>query len=181
MRLPERGAGQTRIGVAVRVPEPFAAVLEDARRRSGDPFADVIPPHVTLLGPTVVDIARLDDVHAHLAGVAAHAAPFDMLLRGSGTFRPVSPVVFVQVAAGIAECERLEQAIRTGPLDQDLRFNYHPHVTVAHEVPDDALDAAFEDMAGFEAAFRVTAVDLFEHGDDGVWRTVQTFGLRATA
>src|SRR5699024_10574312 len=81
VRLPERGAGQTRIGVAVRVPEPFATVLAEARRRSGDPFADVIPPHVTLLGPTVVDVARLDEVHAHLADVAAHAAPFDMILR----------------------------------------------------------------------------------------------------
>ena len=100
-----------------------------------------------------------------------------MILRGTGTFRPVSEVVFVQVAQGIAECEQLERAVRAGILDQDLRFNYHPHVTIAHEVDADALDRTFDESAGFEATFEVAAVDLFEHGDDGVWRTVETFPL----
>ncbi|GMA22373.1 hypothetical protein GCM10025864_01320 [Luteimicrobium album] len=63
------------------------------------------------------------------------------------------------------------------PARLPLRFNYHPHVTVAHEVADDLLDAAFDGMADYEAAFDVDEVHLFEHGDDGVWRPVQGFPL----
>jgi len=177
MRLPERGEGQTRIGVAVPVPAPYAEILSDARRRSGDGLADLIPPHVTLLGPTVVDQDEMDAVAEHLATVTSAAEPFTMILRGTGTFRPVSEVVFVQVAQGIAECEQLERAVRAGLLEQELRFNYHPHVTIAHDVDGDALDRAFEECAGLEATFDVAAIDLFEHGDDGVWRTVESFPL----
>ena len=177
MRLPERGEGQTRIGVAIPMPAPYAEMLSDARRRSGDGFADLIPPHVTILGPTVVDQGAMAAVVEHLAAVTSSAQAFTMILRGTGTFRPVSEVVFVQVAQGIAECEQLETAVRTGVLAQELRFNYHPHVTIAHDVEPEALDRAFEECAGFEATFDVTGVDLFEHGDDGVWRTVETFPL----
>lgn len=181
MNLPERGPEQVRIGIAIEVPEPFATQLQAARARFGDPLAGSIPPHVTLLGPTVLDPSELVEARAHLASVAGRSAPFRIHLRGSATFRPVSPVVFVQVVEGIAECEHLESAIRTGPLAQELRFNYHPHVTVAHEVPDAALDAAFDEMAGFEAIFDVSSVSLYEHGDDGVWRPEQVFPLGAGA
>jgi hypothetical protein len=42
--------------------------------------------------------------------------------------------VFVALAQGISECERLESSVRAGILDGPLRFNYHPHVTIAHAV-----------------------------------------------
>ena len=98
-----------------------------------------------------------------------------MLLRSTGTFRPVSPVVFVQVAGGISACERIEQAIRTGPLKREVQFYYHPHVTVAHHVDDEAMDRAFNQLASYECSFEVEAFDLYEHGDDLVWRAVRTF------
>ncbi|KGM13344.1 2'-5' RNA ligase family protein [Cellulomonas bogoriensis] len=181
MRLPERVGDQVRIGIAIEVPEPFGPRLQRARASFGDPLAWDIPPHVTLLGPTVVEPGGLEVVADHLTDVARRHAPFTVHLRGTGTFRPVSAVVFVQVAQGIAECELLEQAVRTGPLAQDLRFHYHPHVTVAHDVPDEALDRAFGELAEFEAAFRVDSVQVYEHGDDGVWRPVRSFPLLAKA
>ena len=54
----------------------------------------------------------------HLEAVSAISRPFPMVLRGTGTFRPISPVVFVQVSGGLAECEVLERAVRTGPLER---------------------------------------------------------------
>ncbi len=177
MRIPECGEGQTRIGVAIPVPDPFAAELQQARDSFGDPLAFLIEPHITLLGPTVVDLDRMEQACAHLTRVAGLATPFRVQLRGSASFRPVSPVVFVQVVRGIAECERLEQAVRSGLFKQDLRFNYHPHVTVAHDVPERNLDAAFDAMADYDAQFDVTHLDLYEHGDDGTWRTREEFPL----
>lgn len=179
MRLPERVGGQVRIGVAIEVPQPFGRLLQEARADFGDPLAGDIPPHVTLLGPTVVEPGDLAPVREHLTKVGRAHAPYLVHLRGTGTFRPVSPVVFVQVVEGIAECEVLERAVRSGPLEQDLRFNYHPHVTVAHEVTEPDLDRAFTDLATFEARFLVDSFQVFEHGDDGVWRVVEDVPLTA--
>ena len=177
MKLPERGPSQVRIGIAIEVPEPYAAELQAARAAFGDPQAGAIPPHITVVGPTVVDESVLPAVWAHLEKVAAETPGFRVHLRGTGTFRPISPVVFVTVAEGIAECELLEQGVRSGVLAQELRFNYHPHVTVAHEVSEADLDRAFDEMADYEATFDVEHVWQYEHGDDGVWRPQRSFQL----
>lgn len=177
MRLPERSGDQVRIGVAITVPEPYGSVLQAARARFGDPWAQFIPPHITLLGPTVIDHGEIVPVDEHLATIAQHHAPFVLRLRGTATFRPVSPVVFVQVTEGADGCEALERSVRSGVLTQELRFRYHPHVTVAHEVPDEQLDAAFEGMADFDASFVVDSFHSYAHGDDGVWRPARDFSL----
>ena len=165
------------IGVSIAIPSPHAEMLQAKRASFGDPRADSIPSHVTLLPPTEVADDDLPRVVAHLDSVATSGHGFPMVLRGTGTFRPTSPVVFVQVSGGLAECEVLERAVRRGPLKRKLEFYYHPHVTVAHDVPDDNLDRAFKDLADFECSFDVREFHLYEHGDDGVWRPVRAFVL----
>jgi 2'-5' RNA ligase len=166
-------------GVAVTVPEPWGAQLQDAREDFGDPMASAIPPHVTLLPPTAVEDGALEEFLAHLAKITAGAEPFDMVLSGTGTFRPVSPVVFVQVSQGIAACEELESAVRSGPVERTLEFPYHPHVTIAHHLAEPSLERAFDELADFRCAFRVESVELYLHDDDGVWRVVRSFPLGA--
>jgi 2'-5' RNA ligase len=159
------------IGVAISIPPPYGEQLRAHRKSFGDPLASSIPTHVTLLPPTVIDASMADEVHEHLLKVAATTHPFRIHLRGTATFRPVSPVVFVPLVQGIGECEQLEQQVRTGPLARDLQFYYHPHVTVAHHLSDDALDRASRELADFECRFTVDGFDLYQHGADGVWRT----------
>ena len=174
------------VGVAIAIPEPHRAKLSAARHAAGDPMAAVIPPHVTLLPPTVIPGPDLDAFIDHLSSVADSHPAFTMRLAGTGSFRPVSPVVFVQVSEGISSCERLERAIRSGPVERRLEFDYHPHVTIAHDVPDAVLDAALADLedfatarstADFVAEFPVVGFDLFEQGNDDVWRPLRTFSL----
>ncbi|MDH6140769.1 2'-5' RNA ligase [Kitasatospora sp. GP30] len=170
-RPPAGAAGSAlTIGVAVTVPEPFGSAIQDARAGHGDPQARAIPTHVTLLPPTEVAAERLPEVRAHLAAVAAARRPFRMLLHGSDTFRPVSPVVFIRVEEGSQECRELEAAIRSGPLARELAFPYHPHVTVAHNLPDLVLDQALADARSFHAAFTVPGFTLSRFGADEVWR-----------
>jgi 2'-5' RNA ligase len=158
------------IGVAIAIPEPYGGQLQWWRKQFGDPLADAIPTHVTLLPPTEVDHAALDEIDEHLRGIAEGFQAFSLHLRGTATFRPVSPVVFISLAQGLAECELLEAQVRCGPLKRDTHFNYHPHVTVAHDLPEAALDRAFEELASYEARFRVWGFSLYEHGADKVWR-----------
>jgi 2'-5' RNA ligase len=166
----------TVLGVAVALPDPYAVELRSARERFGDPDARTVPSHVTLLPPTTVDSVLVPEIRGHLADVAEKAEPFRMRLRGAGTFRPVSPVVFVTVAEGIGGCERLERAVRSGVLARPVEFPYHPHVTVAHDLPDDALDRAMDELAAYAADFVVDSFVLYEHVD-GRWEPDSTFGF----
>jgi 2'-5' RNA ligase len=87
-------------------------------------------------------------------------------------------VVFVTLAVGISECELLAEAIASADaIDRDARFPYHPHVTVAQDVPAEQLDAVFEDLASFSAKFHVTAFTLFSHGGEGPWRPRRDYPL----
>ena len=121
------------IGVALSIPEPWATELQDYRTGL-DPTAALVPTHITLVPPTEIDDDALAEVEGHLDEVAEAGAAFTVHLRGTGTFRPVSPVVFVSLAEGISQTEQLAAAVRSGPLDVDVEFPYHPHVTVAHHL-----------------------------------------------
>jgi 2'-5' RNA ligase len=165
------------VGVAVAIPEPHASILSKWRRQVGDPAADLVYPHVTLLPPTPVPVGRMPEIEAHLAAAAAGHRPFVMHLAGTGTFRPTSPVVFIQVAMGVADCEQLERTIRRGPLARELDFPYHPHVTVAQDVPETGLDEAYEGLADFVARFRVERFALFSRNAAGRWTWRTEFEL----
>jgi len=166
------------IGVAIGIPEPYKTQLQDARERYGDPNAADVPPHVTLLPPTLIDGLQLPIVEQHLRKVAAARSPFELHLSGTGTFRPVSPVVFVTVAEGAGDCEEIERAVRGGPMRRQIRFPYHPHVTIAHDVRAELLDRAFTEMAGFGARFPVASFQLFEKVQD-VWRPLEEYAFNA--
>jgi 2'-5' RNA ligase len=167
------------IGVAIPVPDPWSAQLQRFREAIGDPMAGHIPPHITLVPP--VDLAPVvsHEVEAHLSAAAAAVEPFEVHLRGTGTFRPLSPVVFIALAEGISGCEQLENAVRSGPLGVDLSYPYHPHVTVAHDVDEAVLDRAFAELADFDARFTVDGFTLYVHDDGAGWVPTRTFALRS--
>jgi 2'-5' RNA ligase len=165
------------VGVAIAIPQPHATALATWRRNVGDPAADLVFPHVTLLPPTAVPTNALPDVEAHLAEAAAAHHSFVMHLSGTGTFRPLSPVVFIQIATGVSDCEVLESRIRRGVLARDLEFPYHPHVTVAQDIAGEKLDEAYDGLAGFVARFRVDGVVLFSRDPDGRWQWRKEFPL----
>ena len=167
----------TTIGVSLAVPDPWGTELQDYRVSLGDSVAAGIPTHITLLPPTELDSSLMSPVEAHLDMVAAQTEPFGVHLRGTGTFRPVSPVVFVNVVAGISSTERLAASVRRDLLAVETQFPYHPHVTVAHHLDDDRLDLAFKELAGFECRFTADHFSLYVHCDDQGWAPVRHFGL----
>jgi 2'-5' RNA ligase len=165
------------IGVSLAVPEPWGERLQSFRVSNGDAHGATIPTHITLVPPVEVADDRRADVESHLYDVATAARAYRVHLRGSGTFRPVSPVVFVNLVEGISQTEQLAKTCRSGPLARDLDFPYHPHVTVAHVDDDELLDRAFTELADFDCAFTADAFHLYVH-DPGVgWRATRTYAL----
>jgi 2'-5' RNA ligase len=171
----------TTIGVAIAIPEPWGSQLQSYRTSLGDSTAGGIPTHITLLPPVDLEPPALSAVERHLRSVSSRTRPFTIHLRGTGTFRPVSPVVFVVVVQGISGCEQLASAVRCEPLASPLQFPYHPHVTVAHHLCDTLLDRAFDELAGFEATFLVERFSLYVHHQRTGWVPTRDFVLAAAA
>ena len=167
------------IGVAVAIPEPWASELQDFRTAVGDVSAAKIPTHITLIPPTEVGDVDIESIEEHLAAVADRIEGFGVHLRGTGTFRPISPVVFIALAKGISQIEQLADEVRQGPLDISLAFPFHPHVTIAHHLSDDQLDVAFEGLSDFDCEFDVDAFKLYVHDDESGWRPTRLFDLQA--
>lgn len=157
------------LGVAIPVPDPLGSLLTEWRVKVGDPLAHLIPPHVTLLPPTDISGFESDDVHDHLLAAAARHAPFQIHLAGTGSFRPVSQVVFVTVAEGISPCELLASDIRSGLLRRPLDYPYHPHVTIAHDVEPEMLDVAYQGLVDVDVRIDVDAFCAFSRDGSGRW------------
>ena len=171
------GGVRTTIGVAIAVPDPWGAQLQAYRAALGDHTADGIPTHVTLMPPFATSHGDVPAIERHLAEASALHSAFRIHLRGTGTFRPTSPVVFVTLAEGISACEQLAASVRRGPLAADLQFPYHPHVTVAHDLDDATLDRTFLDLSGFECDFVVDRFSLYVHHRGDGWVPTRDFLL----
>ncbi|MBA3279159.1 MAG: 2'-5' RNA ligase family protein [Geodermatophilaceae bacterium] len=169
------------LGIAIPIPDPLGSLLTEWRIKVGDRLAQLIPPHVTLLPPTDVSGMPLQELHEHLDLVAARHPPFQLHLAGTGSFRPVSQVVFVNVADGISACELLAGDIRSGLLSRPLTFPYHPHVTIAHDVSPDMLDLAYDGLLYVDQRIQVDAFCAFEQDLSGRWVPVTRYPLRGAA
>lgn len=156
------------VGITILIPEPLSGELERWRASFGDPMAAVIPPHITLI--TTTPATDWAGTIRHVRSVAARQRPFTVQLHGTGSFRPISPVVFLNVVQGFDECVELHSLLQSGPLERNLDFPFHPHVTVAHDVSEAGLDAAVEELTAFEAGFEVRSMGLYEHQESGLWK-----------
>jgi len=152
--------------VALEVPEPLAKRIQQARGCFLDEDAH-LPPHITLVPPLALELADLPAVKVHLAGAVRPHQPFRVHLRSTGTFRPVSPTVFLALTDGAAGCAALEADLRTGPLACQLDFEFHPHVTLAHQVEEATLNRAQTALAAFDETFLASEVDLWQLLPDG--------------
>ncbi|WP_076464124.1 2'-5' RNA ligase family protein [Actinomyces mediterranea] len=180
MFLPQRMPGHDWLGVVVAIPEPWVTELTDLRLRLGDLQGAMVPAHITILPPTSLPTDQRPDIIRHLREVAKHHRPFRITLKGADSFRPVSQVAFLELSEGAAQCTQLADDVRTPPLDDVRRFPYHPHVTLAQDVDDPALDLAVDVGEQFEASWMVPGFRLDRVDENGMYQTMALFDFEAT-
>lgn len=180
MYLPPLREGEEWIGILVAIPEPWVTYLTEIRRLAGDQQADHVPAHITLLPPTPVMADRREQLFEHLSHVASMHHPFMVTVEGSGSFRPISPVSFAQVTHGFDNLCELEESIRSGLLDIPSRFPYHPHVTLAHGVSEEALDHVEEQVKNFNASWQVPGFRLDRVDAEGRYSSMALFNFESS-
>lgn len=180
MFLPQRSPGQDWLGVVVAIPEPWVTQLTEMRLGLGDLQGSLVPAHVTVLPPIPISTDRRTEVIRHLRSVAQRHQPFRLTLGGADSFRPATQVAFLTVTEGADECVMLADDVRTGPLDAPLRYPYHPHVTLAQDVDDPAIDLALDVGAQFEASWVVPGFRLDRVDETGMYSSMALFDFESS-
>jgi 2'-5' RNA ligase len=117
--------------LVIYIPGPLGRFLDDLRRElvpHSNPHAhvSVLPPR-----PLAVDWRTASDEVRSVLGVWTS---FEIELTGISVF-PVTDVVYIQLGSGAEELRRMHAAMNSGSLAFHEPFAYHPHVTLAQEIP----------------------------------------------
>lgn len=123
--------------LVIYIPDPLGISLDDLRRElvpSYNPHAhvSVLPPR-----PLAVDWKTASD---QARALAEGWAPFDVELTGLQVF-PVTDVLYLEVGSGASELRRMHAAMNVDALEFEEPFPYHPHVTLAQELPHESVPA----------------------------------------
>ena len=101
-----------------------------------------------------------------------------MHLRGTGTFRPVSPVVFVSLVEGISQTEQLAHGCRRGPARRSTSTSRTTRTSPSPTTSTTTLlDRAFDELADFDCAFAVDGFHLYVHDAEHGWQATHDFAL----
>jgi 8-oxo-dGTP pyrophosphatase MutT (NUDIX family)/2'-5' RNA ligase len=165
--------------VVVPLPEPVGTYVQAWRRALCEPTRERIVPHVTLAPPQSVPEEQVPAAVALVDRAAAAGVPGVVTLQGAATFLPDSPVTYLVVAEGGPALAALEGGLRAEPLSRRTH-PFHPHVTVAQELPPADLEAAAADLADFHAAFQLGEIALMVQGGDRAWRPLHTAAVGAS-
>jgi 2'-5' RNA ligase len=165
------------LGIVIVVPEPWAQEILEWRMGLGDPYSDRMPTHITLVAPTKVPRSRMSLLLTELATAMSTQPQFEVTIGPVGSFRPVSPVVFLHARDRHDELVRLEQCVRQLVTDQLPMHPFVPHVTIAMNVGEGLLDAAADALSDFTATWRVAEVVVYERDNQGYWSVVKSCEL----
>jgi 2'-5' RNA ligase len=117
--------------LVIYIPDPLGRFLDDLRRElvpGCNPHAhvSVLPPR-----PLAVDWQVAGEQVRVCAG---NWTPFEIGLEGIRIF-PVTNVIYVELGRGAEEMFRIHAAMNSQALEFDEPFAYHPHITLAQEIP----------------------------------------------
>jgi len=117
--------------LVIYIPDPLGRFLDDLRRAlvpGCNPHAhvSVLPPR-----PLAVDWAVAGE---EVRECAANWTPFEIKLGRVRMF-PVTNVIYLELAEGGPEMFRIHDAMNSGALEFHEPFVYHPHITLAQEIP----------------------------------------------
>ena len=165
--------------LVIYIPGPLGKFLDDLRRElvpSYNPHAhvSVLPPR-----PLAVDWRLASD---QARALTDRWAAFEIELTGIEKF-PVTDVIYIEVGAGAAELRRMHAAMNAGTLEFQDPFPYHPHITLAQEIPPEQVAATNElaqrrwaEFQG-ERRFRVERAVFVQNTLNNCWIALAEYSL----
>jgi 2'-5' RNA ligase len=165
------------------LPEPLASFL-DALRLELTPACNP-HAHVTILPPRPI----YDDLKTAVRQISEDlkgAAPFRVELGAIEIFE-ATHVIYLGLARGASELRRLYRALNCGCLKYSENFPYHPHITIAQNIPPEETarlaPIATETWARFSGprGFTVSELSFVQHVAPSIWADVAEIPLGVEA
>ncbi len=165
--------------LVVYIPPPLSSFLDALR-------LELIPgcsphAHVSVLAPRVPG----QGVEEACAWVETRLPSFDPFEIAGGEVELFVPsqVVYIGLSAGGEAMRRLNAALNGGPLAFPDAYAYHPHITLAQEIPPGSVDELFALAARRWAEYRgprgfsARTVTFVRHNGGMEWEDVREFRI----
>lgn len=169
--------------LVIYIPDPLGAFLDDLRRElipACDPRA-----HVSVLPPRTL-AADWRVASRQVRALTEGWPSFDIELTAVQVF-PVTDVVFIDVGRGAAELQKMHAAMSCRALAFSEPFRYHPHVTVAQEIPPGQVteirrkaENRWSNYRG-PRQFRAERAALVRSATDGCWLDIAEYSFGVVA
>jgi 2'-5' RNA ligase len=126
--------------LVIYIPDPLGGSLDDLRR-------ELVPhynphAHVSVLPPRPL-AGDWQTASRQARALTLAWTPFDVELTELQMF-PFTEVLYLEVGAGGSELRRMHSAMNSAALEFAEPYPYHPHVTLAQEVPHEDVPAVRE-------------------------------------
>jgi 2'-5' RNA ligase len=165
--------------LVVYVPDPLGRFLDDLRR-------ELVPhynphAHVSVLPPRTLSVSW-ETASNQARALTESWAAFDVELTGIEVF-PVTDVIYIDIGEGGRELHGLHKAMSAAAFDFEEPFPYHPHITLAQDVPHDCVaelhERARRRWAEFRGprTFRAERAAFVQNTHDNCWVDLAEYTL----
>lgn len=169
--------------LVIYIPDPLGGFLDELRREL---VPDYNPhAHVSVLPPRPL-ACDWHEASGQARALIEGWTPFDVELTCIKRF-PITDVVYIDVGEGADELRKIHKAVNSLALEFTEPFAYHPHITLAQEVPHcnvDSLQAfaqkRWDDFAG-SRTFRAERAVFVQNSLSGRWIDLAEYSLGAVA
>jgi hypothetical protein len=178
---PDGGGRQNLFALVIYIPDPLGGFLDDLRR-------DLVPgcnphAHVSVLPPRGLAVPW-DTASEQARRLTEGWAPFDIELAHVEVF-PATEVIYIEIGRGADQMRSLHSAMNSGALDWNEPFAYHPHITLAQDIPHERVaeltEAARRRWAEYGGArvFRAERAVFVQNAGDNCWIDLAEYSLGA--
>ena len=165
--------------LVIYIPGPLGVFLDDLRR-------ELVPhynpnAHVSVLPPRSLAV-DWQTASGQARTLVEGWPPFEVELTAIDVF-PVTNVIYIEVGAGAPELRRMHAAMNRTDLAFDEPFAYHPHITLAQEIPPGGVDEMRElaqrrwrEFTG-PRSFRAVRATFVQNTVGNCWIDLDTYDL----
>ncbi|SPE32858.1 conserved hypothetical protein [Candidatus Sulfopaludibacter sp. SbA3] len=165
--------------LVIYIPGPLGVFLDDLRR-------ELVPhynphAHVSVLPPRPLAVDWQTASH-QARSLTQSWTSFDVQLTGIQIF-PVTDVIYIEIGDGASELRRMHAAMNLTDLVFDEPFPYHPHITLAQEIPHDrvaeVVDLAQRRWREFQGprVFRAERAAFVQNTLSNCWIDLEEYAL----
>ena len=129
--------------------------------------------HVTILPPRPLR-APEEQAEAMIRDISSQFHAFDVKLGGVKMFE-ASEVIYIEVEWGARELRQMHQRLNTGATQYDEPFEFHPHITLAQNLPHERVADTLQQARQFwsewkgKVIFPVEELSFVQNTEQNRW------------